>query len=124
MVMQNFRGCTMCIMVSVKMLPPTPWGSGKFFPSCQPIPHLWAHGKRQFPIPGLSVIVDLIQSRENGLTLSDPLDITESDDPPYFTKAAAFRASFFTGGCRRMLRLNHFSAKKTKFVKNSCKKMG
>ena len=43
-------------------------------------------------------MVDLIPSRENGLTLSDPLDITESDDPPYFTKAAAFRARFFTGG--------------------------
>ena len=43
-------------------------------------------------------MVDFIPSRENGLTLSDPLDITESDDPPYFTKAAAFRARFFTGG--------------------------
>ena len=79
-------------------------------------------------------MVDLIPSRENGLILYDPLDITESDDPPYFTKAAAFRARFFTGGRyfdggrgggqrhRRMLRLNHFSAKKTKFVKNSYKK--
>ena len=43
-------------------------------------------------------MVDLIPSRENGLILYDPLDITESDDPPYFTKAAAFRARFFTGG--------------------------
>ena len=43
-------------------------------------------------------MVDLIPSRENGLILSDPLVFTESDDPPYFTKAAAFRARFFTGG--------------------------
>ena len=75
-----------------------PLRNSKFFPSCQPIPHLRAHGKRQFPIPELSVILDLIPSRENGLILSDPLDITESDDPPYFTKVAAFRARFFTGG--------------------------
>ena len=121
-------------MVSVKMLPPTPWGSSKFFPSCQPIPHLWALEKRQFPIPGLSVIVDLIPSRENGLILSDPLDITETDDPLYFTKAAAFRASFLTGGRyfeggwitlqKNVATKPFFRPKKTKFVKNSCKKVG
>ena len=43
-------------------------------------------------------MVDLIPSRENGLILSDPLVFTESDDPPYFTKAAAFRARFLWGG--------------------------
>ena len=88
-------------MVSVKMLPPTPWGNIKFFPCWQPIPHLRAHGERQFPIAGLSVIVYLnTVTRVGSFSLIlIPLDITESDDPPYLTKLATFRGRLFTGGC-------------------------